>query len=427
MAKIQMKRSKKGSTLVLAAGLVVFLAVMGVALLQLGLRARILAARTAAEITARAAADAGLAQAIYLMNDKLKETRSAGEEWDNSWIPYLSAVTNLSNAEFSFDITGDESHGFTIVSTGQAGIAEKTVNCKIWVKSLWFGIGVRETLIAKANAQFGTIPSGGEFAIQTNSSEPGAIILNSDVVVPGDVIVGPEGNPAIGEPDSVIILKEGAVIEGETYSGPELFFPEVLPPDGLVDYGINMEAKGETKTIGDESGHYRSGVYTGLRMLETSVPGRLEIIDPNVVLYFTGDIDIGTKCELVVRKGASVTVYLGADMKTGEASMIINENITDLSTATDEELAAAAMALKIYGTDSCGSVDIRTKSNFFGAVYARRASLLLRNDGDLYGAFVGNDLEMMNSSGFFYYINALSHIDIDDETATDFEIECWWE
>ncbi len=426
MKKEQVKRNRRGMVLVLIAVLMVILIVIGVALLQLGLRSRVQAARSAAGIAAQTAADAGLAQAFYQMNEKLKETRLDDIDWDNSWIPYQSTVTDLSNASFIYEITGNPNSYFTVASTGQSSIIRKIVYSRLKARSLWMGIGVKDTLVAKNNATFSTIPAGGDFVIRTNSIEPGAVLFNNGVQFPGDVIVGPGGNPVPNEPDSVIILKEGAVIEGETYSAPELFFPEVIPPDDLVDWGYKINFKGEDKIVG-ESGDYQSGIYTGAIIKSAADPGKLIIRDPNVVLYFTGDFDLNTNSELIVEDGASVTIYLGASLLTGNDSAITNENVTDPSTATDDELAAGTMALKLYGTDTCTSIDIKTKSDFFGAIYAREAHLLLRNDGDLYGAFVSKSLEMKNSSGFFCYIEALSHIDIDDETATGFEIFRWWE
>lgn len=408
----------------LTIGLIVFLIILGVALLRLGLCARVQAARAAAEIAAQSAADAGLAQAMEKMNVKLRKTKEAGEAWDNSWIGedgYQSEEVYLANgASFSFEITGDQSSGWQIASTGKSGVAEKTVHSMLKVQSLWFGIGVKQDIIAKAKAQFGTVPANSDFMLRTDSIEAGSVVLNNDVVVPGDVVVGPGGDP-----ESVIILKEGAVIEGQTYAATEeIFYPPIRLPE-LTDWGIKMEVKGDTKTVGHESGHYRSGIYTGLRMIETASPGRIEIIDPNVVLYFTGDVDIGTKCEFVVREGASLTLYLDADLKTGEGSLITNESVT--AESTDEEIALAAGSLKIYGTEGCTSIDLRTKSDFYGAIYAKNADLLLRNDGDLYGAFVGKSVNMNNSSGLFYYAAALAIVNIDDPTASKFGTERWWE
>lgn len=420
--KEQIKRNRKGLVLVLTASLIVFLAVLGVGLLQLGLGARVQAARNAAQIAAYAAADSGLTEAVYRMQHTLEAAKSEGEDWDNSWIPYQSSATTLDNARFNFDINGNQATGFEITSTGRSGIAEKTVKCRIKVRSVWFGIGVKDTLVAKVGAQFGTIPANGDFSIRTNSTNAGAILLNNGVQIPGDVIVGPGGVIDISDPDCVVDLKLGAAVTGEIYSAPELFFPEVTVPDGLTDWGTKIEAKGETIEIGEA----QSGIYTGLRLLETSEPGILKITDPNVVLYFTGDVDIGTKCELIVEDGASLTIYLGADMTTGEATAITNNNIIDPDTATDEELAEGTLALKIYGLDTCEDITIKTKSDLFGAIYAREADLLLGNEGDIYGAFVGNSMNINNGGGFLYYVNALSHINIDEETAY-FSIERWWE
>lgn len=399
----------------LALTMVVLLFIIGLGLLKLGSSARMQAVRAVAGISARAAADAGLTQARCLMNKKLLQEEP---DWDALPAETATPLPN-SYAKYSFDVTGDANSGFLVTSTGRSGIASKTVRGIFVVKSAWFGISVYQTVDIKVGATFATVPANSEFTIQTNSIERGAISLKSGVVIPGNVVVGPGGDP-----DEVINLGPDAAIEGGTYAaGEEFVFRTVYPPDDLVDWGIKMKVKGETKTIGAESGYYRSGIYTGLRMIETASPGRIEIIDPNVVLYFTGDADIGTKCEFVVRDGASLTLYLGGDFRAGQDSKILNENVTD---GSDEAIEAGATSFKIYGTDSCTLVRLSNSSDFYGAIYSPNADLVVNNDGDLFGAFVGKSMTMMNSGGYYYYVEELAKVGIDDPTAY-LGIEYWWE
>jgi len=74
-----MKRRKKagrlmrrGAVLATATFLTMLLLVTGVGLLALGRTARIISIRTAADVGARGAADAGLTKAIWVMNKRLK-------------------------------------------------------------------------------------------------------------------------------------------------------------------------------------------------------------------------------------------------------------------------------------------------------------------------------------------------------------------
>ncbi len=74
--ELKMNRGKllqsktKGSVMALVLIAIVILLVTGAGLLSLGLHSQILALRTASDIAARCAADAGLTKALYQMNQK---------------------------------------------------------------------------------------------------------------------------------------------------------------------------------------------------------------------------------------------------------------------------------------------------------------------------------------------------------------------
>lgn len=76
------KRSKKGMVLPLVIGIAIILAILGFGLLKLGFSSQLVSILTKAEISARSAADAGLAEAMYKMNEKL-----ALGPWDPTILP----------------------------------------------------------------------------------------------------------------------------------------------------------------------------------------------------------------------------------------------------------------------------------------------------------------------------------------------------
>ena len=101
MKKLQLKNN--GSALPLAIVAVAILLVLGSTLLSMGLSSRIYSLRTATDITARCAADAGLTRALYEMNQKLKV-----KPWDDSTLP-LEKQISLTNcdANYSYIVTGN--------------------------------------------------------------------------------------------------------------------------------------------------------------------------------------------------------------------------------------------------------------------------------------------------------------------------------
>ena len=72
IAKKQQRRTNRsGFALSLVAVMVLILSLVGFGILRLGLESRMMATRTTAEISARAAADAGLTKAVFEMNKNL--------------------------------------------------------------------------------------------------------------------------------------------------------------------------------------------------------------------------------------------------------------------------------------------------------------------------------------------------------------------
>jgi len=411
-----MGRQKRGSVMVLVVFVVVLLLLLGTAVLSLGLNARTYVARNASEVAARCAADAGVARAIYLMNSKLTATKEAGEKWDNSTLPSETdiALPNCSST-YSFKITGDPLHGFGITSTGKCRGTEKTVHGSLIVKSLWSGIGVIEDIYLANNVQLGTYPPGGDFTIWTNSIIPGSVYIRNNVTVPGDVIIGPGGNPSIGEPDSVIVLENSAVITGQTVAAPEPFILQPAQPP------LDLPNKGGLNISGDDIVTITQDCqYSAIRMsnqaqLRIASGGNSEA-NPKVRIYVTGRIEMQNQSKLVLEPGVSLIIYLGGDLIVRNYAKV-NADITNPNDSTK---------LRIYGTQSCTKISLQQNTSFYGGVYAPNAILQLNNSEALYGAFVGRRLRMGNISSIYHYVTLFAIVDIDDETAAHFELLRWW-
>jgi hypothetical protein len=91
-------KSKNGLALVIIAAIALCLALLGLAMLRLGYGSRIMAARTIADISSRAAADAGITRALYEMNRHF----IIGSGWDGT-LPSAENVTlGNSNAIYNY-------------------------------------------------------------------------------------------------------------------------------------------------------------------------------------------------------------------------------------------------------------------------------------------------------------------------------------
>ncbi|MHC4122337.1 MAG: pilus assembly PilX family protein [Planctomycetota bacterium] len=402
----KLNSSRKGFVLPLAAMMVVILLIVGIALIRLARGARLMSARTTAEISARAAADSGITQAIYLMNEKLATEGT----WNNSNLP--EAVNDValpnSNALFSYTITGDPTNGFLITSTGKSGFSTRTIYAKLGVASSWFGIGVKEGINLKLGTSFYMEPPDSPFAIRTNSIEDDAIILKAGVVVPGDVIIGPGGDM-----ESVLNAKSSTVIRGNTYvSSDEIQFPSVVLPSYLEGWTT-------------ESYSYDSNGLSGtIRYDSMDIPNNQDQhIVGDCVIYVNGTIHLGQGSSIIVDDGASLVLYLGGDMVTDNLAGFENLTVNpDDPTNLDSH---DAHALKIYGLDTCLNIDLKAKGDFFfGAVYAPEADLDVYAKNELAGAFTGKSFDLKNGSKFTF-IAALATGDINEHGA--YFARRWWE
>ena len=107
---------------------------LGFAILRLGMDARIKAVYATTEMSARSAADAGIAQAVGLLNKKIESEIV----WDETDIPSAEtkALPNC-NASYSFKIGGDSTDGYTVMSVGQANGKLKTITTELKLKGLY--------------------------------------------------------------------------------------------------------------------------------------------------------------------------------------------------------------------------------------------------------------------------------------------------
>jgi hypothetical protein len=403
----------------LVMAILIILLGIGTGLLSLGLYSRMTTARTSHEIGARCAADAGLTNAVYVMNQKL----IAGN-WSDSTVPSVADATLTScDATFSYKVVAKSitsNRDFDVACIGRSGRITRQINATAKLKGLFESailtkgpmILKSDTLISGYNSLDPT-DTDVQVAIGTISILPDQIVLNNNVTVEGEVMVGVDGSPG------AVIKDLGATTGGRYAMGDEPPFPQITAPV-LPDMATSICAEGETLTIGAAD----SGTYTGIQLSQESVkikgntyekyPGILEISAGDVVLHITGDIWLGQACEIVIKDKASLTLYVDGNITCGNDSGMSNQGFP------------GAKALQIYATGQGEQdFDIKAKSDWCGVIYAPNAHVDLYANGDGYGSIVANDFEF-KAGGAFYYDEALRQVGIDDE-GVRFVISQWAE
>ena len=416
---------RAGSVMPLVMLSIVISLATGAGLLTLGRMVRVRAVRTATEGSARCAADAGLAKAMYEMNQKLmsgwsaynlpREYRQALPQCDAtySFVVYkvgilLKSILDHSDLATTLNLPGLSGGDYIVRSIGRCGQSQKIVSGVLRLQGRGeYGVLVQDLMSLKP----GTLVDGMDSSdptradvpleIGTTSTKRDKVVLNKGVVVDGDVLVGPGGDPDV-------VIKDTGATTGERY--PMIEDPEFLtipPPPTLIDRG-KINVHGKTIKIDPKD----SGTYDSINLKNGKKPAILEITKGEVVLYVTGDINLGQSCEIKVAKGASLSLYLDGNMKAGADSGFNNENTPP--------------NLKIWGkTEGSQKIELNAKSEYFGQLYAPVAEVVARAKSDLYGAFTAKKFEM-KAGGNLFYDGALRKVDENDQ-GVRFVLKRWRE
>ena len=391
-----LRSQRRGSALPLVLSALVILLAIGTGLLSLGLHSRTFTIRTASEIAARSAADAGLTKALFELNEMLEV-----KPWNDSDLPQATNET-LPNcdATFSYTVTGNIDSGFTIESVGKSGRAERKVGATLRLQGLFdYAVFGEQDIGLKSGATVDWYNYGEDdknLQVGTNSIESDAVDLKNEATVNGDVVVGVDGDP------DVVINSTWGTITGRTYAMPD---EQQLPPVTVPEWLQLLPSGG---TVEDNTTISSSGKYDEIDLNN----GKILTIDGPVTLYIIGDIILNNSAELQVVDGneVSLTMYLAGDVEVKNSGAVNN-------------LTEDPKKLKIYGLDSCQSIILKNGTDFYGAIYARNADVEMKNSADAFGAVIARSFEQKNSAAFNYDAS-LRETSLNDE-GVRFVIERW--
>ncbi len=392
-----LKSKKYGSAIVLAVLAIVILAAMGLGLLSLGHNSRISAVQGAFGIQARAAADAGLAKALYEMNEKLKV-----KPWSDLSLPSeTDSAIQDSSETYSFAVTGNSSAGYSVESTGKSGGAQKKVVSSLPLQGPFDYSLFSNSYIWLASSttvdQYNTDASTPTLTVGTNSTAWSAISLFSNAQIDGDVVVGPDSNP------SVAVWNNG-IITGDIYAAAE---PQPIPSITVPTALAALPSSG-TLTDGNVTA---SAKYTKIDLGNNAT---VTIKGP-VSLYVTGDILLGKSAEIIIDNNtpnSSLTIYLGGNLTSQNGSGINNQT-------------QDPQKFKLFGLDTCTSMGFKNSNAFYGAVYAPKADVIYYNSADLYGSVISKSFQTKAAANI-HYDAFLRNVTINDE-AVAFTIKKWHE
>jgi hypothetical protein len=366
------KQRNSGFTMALVLCVIVLLLLLGTSLLGLSENARIASTRRSQEIAAKCAADAGLTKILSDINYAYEQGTL---ELTNLPSEFVVDIENF-DANFGYIVYLDATGDIIIDSTGTDGPCNRTVHCKVKVKSTRFEHALfadnfeikNNAFIDGYNSDFG--PYGGNniitTSIGTNNTDSGAIDLDTIGYINGDISVGPGANP-------LTVIQKGTHFDvtGEMSAANEPKVVQIATPPSLLNMGLQPSG-----TI-TESGSYQEIKLGNNEIIE---------IDGDITLYITGDVELDNNAEIIITEGSSLTLYIGNSFTMSNGGKINNQtekppNCIVYSTATSEV---------DYLFDNTGT--------YHGAIYAPNANIEINNNAVFYGSILGKELKVDNSA-----------------------------
>lgn len=210
---------------------------------------------------------------------------------------------------------------------------------------------------------------------KTYAMTNGHLGSNRNILIRGGVVV--LGNATPGPGYTVQVGGGPSYIEGST--APAMS-PTLLP---AVDYSPTISSAGAFSTTSDvafAAGMYRYDAFEAEGSAKVRIQG-------DVTLYVDGDFEVAGQAELIVEAGGSLTIYhAGSDFYLAGGGMI-----NETETPANFRLLSRASTVEFAGT-----------SSFYGAAYAPSATIIPTGTSDIYGSFVGRQIDVGGTTNFHY-------------------------
>jgi hypothetical protein len=395
---VTIRRSRKGAALLMSVVVMVIFTIVGEALLLLSLQSRVQAERVKREAWAQTAADAGAEETLVAMRQVLEDGNNGFWGEVQLWKPNRPLSTVDAAYSVHLESWSEEEGGFEIRSSGLSGNMERDVYVTYRLKGLFESAVLARnnidlkaaTLVDSVNTEVSLDPnySTGRAQIGTCSIADGSVSLGMMAYVDGPIFVGPDG-------DIETVIDDHGALTGPHYvMAQQPVFPTITAPEGLIYYGTDISVTQGTIVFGPSD----SGCYSTIDVVQ----GNLEIEGGDVVLHVTGDISLGMGTEIIIRPDSSLELYFEGDFIAG------NSNGINCDGQSPRDLMMYAIGLPGQ------QVILKAKGDFFGAVYAPDANVVIHNGGDVYGSIVCDTFEMKNNAAF-YYDEALRDAEADDQ------------
>jgi len=275
-----------------------------------------------------------------------------------------------------------------IASTGSVNAANpitRTVQVNIASSSAFsFSAFARNKVILLNNAMtdsynsaiglYGGANIGQDGDVGTNSSAANDVSLGNNATVKGDASTGAGGT---------VQLNSNSTVTGSITHANNVNIPSVTIPSDLSSLP-NLGVINGSQPI--PAGSYQ---YSSISMANNATL----TINGSVNLYLSSTdsaISMGNNCNIVVSSGAKLTVYVKGTVAIANNSALNN-------------VGKVPSNFQLYSSYSgSNGIQISNNGNFYGAIYAPDTDIVLANNVDCFGSFIGKTVDLSNNGDIHY-------------------------
>ncbi|HVR83870.1 MAG TPA: hypothetical protein VMU54_06125 [Planctomycetota bacterium] len=208
----------------------------------------------------------------------------------------------------------------------------------------------------------------------------GSVGTNQSITLSGNATIFGNASPG---PNGTVSQSGNVMVQGSTAPAPSTVVNPVVnyaPPSGLASQGsLSLNGQGTTTLT--------AGTYL-FDSISTSGQSTLALTG-NVTLYLNGDLSVSGGSTLQLNPPANVTIYQSS---AGKISISGGGLVNQTQLASNFQVYSA----------STTSVDVSGNTDFFGAVYAPKATFKPSGTAAFFGSFIAGNVQISGGATFHY-------------------------
>lgn len=217
---------------------------------------------------------------------------------------------------------------------------------------------------------------GNSFASENGDiGSNGGVSVGGTSFIHGDAVAGPGNSTTLGV---------NAEVSGSTSpatSPTPLPSVTYAPPPILA---TTFNETGKASTIAFPAGDYHFSTFS-------LGGGKVVSITGEVTIYVDGDFSIGGTAAIEIEPGAKLTIKQGP-------GGTVDVDVFGTGFVNKDQLPTSLL----IESASSGQVSLRGTADFYGAIYAPDADILMNGTSDTFGALIGNSVTTVGTSDFHY-------------------------